>query len=224
LSERQGNPSHAAEGTKSLVILISGRGSNMEALIEAKLPGRIAAVISNRTNAPGLEIARKHGIETIVVDQLSYSVRDTFDAALAQAIDAYQPDLIALAGFMRILGNDFANRYQGKLINVHPSLLPAFPGLGTHRRALQEGVKIHGCTVHFVTAQMDCGPIIVQAAVQVLPDDTEQTLAARVLRQEHLIYPEAVRWFMEGRLRISESAVDVSSAVFDGSVLYSPGL
>ena len=196
----------------------------MEALIEAKLPGRIAAVISNRPNAPGLEIARKHGIETIVVDQLSYSVRDTFDAALAQAIDAYQPDLIALAGFMRILGNDFANRYQGKLINVHPSLLPAFPGLGTHRRALQEGVKIHGCTVHFVTAQMDCGPIIVQAAVQVLPDDTEQTLAARVLRQEHLIYPEAVRWFMEGRLRIFESAVDVRSALFDGSVLYSPGL
>ncbi|HEV7929568.1 MAG TPA: phosphoribosylglycinamide formyltransferase, partial [Nitrosospira sp.] len=135
-----------------------------------------------------------------------------------------QPDLIALAGFMRILGDDFANRYQGKLINVHPSLLPAFPGLHTHRRALQEGVKIHGCTVHFVTAQMDCGPIIVQAAVQVLPDDTEQTLAARVLRQEHLIYPEAVRWFMERRLRISESAVDVSSAVFDGSVLYSPGL
>jgi phosphoribosylglycinamide formyltransferase 1 len=224
LSERQGNPSHAAEGMKSLVILISGRGSNMEALIEAKLPGRIAAVISNRPNAPGLEIARKHGIETIVVDQLSYSVRDTFDAALAQAIDAYQPDLIALAGFMRILGNDFANRYQGKLINVHPSLLPAFPGLGTHRRALQEGVKIHGCTVHFVTAQMDCGPIIVQAAVQVLPDDTEQTLAARVLRQEHLIYPEAVRWFMEGRLRIFESAVDVRSALFDGSVLYSPGL
>jgi phosphoribosylglycinamide formyltransferase-1 len=224
LSERQGNPTHAADGVKSLVILISGRGSNMEALIEAKLPGRIAAVISNRPNAPGLEIARKHGIETIVVDQLSYSARDTFDAALAQAIDPYQPDLIALAGFMRILGNDFANRYQGKLINVHPSLLPAFPGLGTHRRALQEGVKIHGCTVHFVTAQMDCGPIIVQAAVQVLPDDTEQTLAARVLRQEHLIYPEAVRWFMEGRLRISESAVDVSSAVFDGSVLYSPGL
>jgi phosphoribosylglycinamide formyltransferase 1 len=209
---------------KSLVILISGRGSNMEALIEAKLPARIAAVISNRPNAPGLEIARKHGIETIVLDQLSYSARNVFDAALAQAIDAYQPDLIALAGFMRILGDDFANRYHGKLINVHPSLLPAFPGLHTHRRALQEGVKIHGCTVHFVTGQMDCGPIIVQAAVQVLPDDTEQTLAARVLRQEHLIYPDAVRWFMEGRLRISESAVDVSSAVFDGSVLYSPGL
>ena len=209
---------------KSLVILISGRGSNMEALIEAKLPGRIAAVISNRPNASGLEIARRHGLETIVLDQLSYSGREAFDDALAQSIDAYKPDLIALAGFMRILGNDFVNRYQGKLINVHPSLLPAFPGLHTHRRALQEGVKIHGCTVHFVTAQMDCGPIIIQAAVQVLPDDTEQTLAARVLQQEHRIYPEAVRWFMEGRLKIAGSAVDVSNAVFDDSILYSPGL
>ena len=209
---------------KSLVILISGRGSNMEALIEAKLPGRIAAVISNRPNASGLEIARRHGLETIVLDQLSYSGREAFDDALAQTIDAYKPDLIALAGFMRILGDNFANRYQGKLINVHPSLLPAFPGLHTHRRALQEGVKIHGCTVHFVTAQMDCGPIIVQAAVQVLPDDTEQTLAARVLRQEHLIYPKAVRWLMEGRLKILGSAVDISGAIFDDSILYSPGL
>ena len=196
----------------------------MEALIEAKLPGRIAAVISNRPNASGLEIARRYGLETIVLDQLSYSGREAFDDALAQSIDAYKPDLIALAGFMRILGNDFVNRYQGKLINVHPSLLPAFPGLHTHRRALQEGVKIHGCTVHFVTAQMDCGPIIIQAAVQVLPDDTEQTLAARVLQQEHRIYPEAVRWFMEGRLKIAGSAVDVSNAVFDDSILYSPGL
>ena len=209
---------------KSLVILISGRGSNMEALIEAKLPGRIAAVISNRPNASGLEIARRHGLETIVLDQLSYSGREAFDDALAQTIDAYKPDLIALAGFMRLLGDNFANRYQGKLINVHPSLLPAFPGLHSHRRALQEGVKIHGCTVHFVTAQMDCGPIIIQAAVQVLPDDTEQTLAARVLQQEHRIYPEAVRWFMEGRLKIAGSAVDVSNAVFDDSILYSPGL
>ena len=209
---------------KSLVILISGRGSNMEALIEAKLPGRIAAVISNRPDAPGLEVAKRHGIETIVLDQLSYPDRDAFDAALAQEIDMHQPDLIALAGFMRILGNDFVNRYDGKLVNVHPSLLPAFPGLHTHRRALQEGVKIHGCTVHFVTAQMDRGPIVVQAAIQVLPDDTEQTLAARVLEQEHRIYPEAVRWFMEGRLKISEGAVEISSAAFDSSILYSPGL
>jgi len=209
---------------KSLVILISGRGSNMEALLEAKLPGRIAAVISNRPDAAGLEVAKRHGIATIVLDQLSYPGRDAFDNALAQEIDTHQPDLIALAGFMRILGDGFVNRYDGKLVNVHPSLLPAFPGLHTHRRALQEGVKIHGCTVHFVTAQMDRGPIIVQAAIQVLPDDNEQTLAARVLQQEHRIYPEAVRWFMEGRLKISADAVEVSSAAFGSPVLYSPGL
>jgi phosphoribosylglycinamide formyltransferase-1 len=209
---------------KSLVILISGRGSNMEALLEAKLPGRIAAVISNKPDAAGLEVAKRLGIATIVLDQLSYPGRDAFDAALAHEIDTHQPDLIALAGFMRILGDGFVNRYDGKLVNVHPSLLPAFPGLHTHRRALQEGVKIHGCTVHFVTAQMDRGPIIVQAAIQVLPDDTEQTLAARVLQEEHRIYPEAVRWFMEGRLKISAGAVEVSSAAFGSPVLYSPGL
>ena len=196
----------------------------MEALLEAKLPGRIAAVISNKPDAAGLEVAKRHGIATIVLDQLSYPGRDAFDDALAQEIDRHQPDLIALAGFMRILGDGFVNRYDGKLVNVHPSLLPAFPGLHTHRRALQEGVKIHGCTVHFVTAQMDRGPIIVQAAIQVLPDDTEQTLAARVLQQEHRIYPEAVRWFMEGRLKISAGAVEVSSAAFGSPVLYSPGL
>ncbi len=208
---------------KSLVILISGRGSNMQALIEAKLPARVAAVISNRPNAPGLEIAKMHGYETIVVDQRSYPERTAFDAALMKTIDAYQPDLIALAGFMRILGNDFVNHYQGRLLNVHPSLLPAFPGLNPHRQALKEGVRIHGCTVHFVTAQMDCGPIIIQAAVQVMPDDTEETLAARVLQQEHRIYPEAVRWFMEDRLMLSENRVNVSNAGFNGSVLYSPG-
>lgn len=208
---------------KSLVILISGRGSNMQALIEAKLPVRVAAVVSNKPNAPGLEIAKMHGCETIVVDQRSYPERAAFDAALMETIDAYQPDLIALAGFMRILGNDFVNHYQGRLLNVHPSLLPAFPGLNPHRQALKEGVKIHGCTVHFVTAQMDCGPIIIQAAVQVRPDDTEETLAARVLQQEHRIYPEAVRWFMEDRLMLSENRVNVSNAGFNGSVLYSPG-
>jgi phosphoribosylglycinamide formyltransferase-1 len=195
----------------------------MKALIEAKLPVRVAAVISNRPNAPGLEIAKMHGCETIVVDQRSYPERAAFDAALMETIDACQPDLIALAGFMRILGNDFVKRYQGRLLNVHPSLLPAFPGLNPHRQALKEGVKIHGCTVHFVTAQMDCGPIIIQAAVQVKPDDTEETLAARVLQQEHRIYPEAVRWFVEDRLMLSENRVNVSDAGFNGSVLYSPG-
>ena len=209
---------------KSLVILISGRGSNMQALIDAKLPVRIAAVISNRPNAAGLEIARTHGYETKVLDQRSYPVREAFDTALAEAIDAYEPDLIALAGFMRILGDGFVNRYCGKLMNVHPSLLPAFPGLNTHFRALKEGVKIHGCTVHFVTSQVDHGPIIIQAAVQTLPDDTEETLAARVLQQEHRIYPEAVRWFMEGRLKVADNRVEVSNAVVDGSILYSPEL
>ena len=177
----------------------------MQALIEAKLPARISAVISNRPDAPGLEVAKMHGIETIVLDQRSYPDRERIRCrAGARKVDVYQPDLIALAGFMHILGDDFVNRYQGKLMNVHPSLLPAFPGLYSHRQALQEGVKIHGCTVHFVTPQMDRGPIVIQAAIPVLPDDTEETLAARVLQQEHRIYPEAVRWFMEGRLKISE--------------------
>ena len=146
----------------------------MQALIEAKLPAKISAVISNRPNAPGLTIAKLRGIETVVVDQRSYPDRRAFDDALARAIEAYTPDLIALAGFMHILDTDLVNRYQGKLLNVHPSLLPAFPGLFSHRRALQEGVKIHGCTVHFVTPQMDRGPIVIQAAIPVRPDDTEE--------------------------------------------------
>lgn len=209
---------------KSLVILISGRGSNMQALIDAGLPGRIAAVISNKPDAPGLEIAKKCGLETRTLDPRSYSGREAFDAALAEAIDAYKPELVALAGFMRILGENFVNRYLGRLMNVHPSLLPAFPGLHTHEQALREGVKIHGCTVHFVTPQLDRGPIIIQAAVPVLPGDSEETLAARVLQQEHRIYPEAVKWFMEGRLKLAENIVKVSDAGFDSSVLYSPEL
>lgn len=209
---------------KSLVILISGRGSNMQALIEANLPLRIAAVISNRPDAAGLEIAKMHGFETRVLDQRAYPGREAFDAALAEAIDAYKPDLVALAGFMRILGDGFVNHYRGKLVNVHPSLLPAFPGLNTHARALKEGVKIHGCTVHFVTSLVDHGPIISQAAIQVMPNDTEETLATRVLQQEHRIYPEAVRWFVEGRLKLSNNHVEVDNAVVDHSVLYSPGL
>ncbi|TSA53018.1 MAG: phosphoribosylglycinamide formyltransferase [Nitrosomonadaceae bacterium] len=209
---------------KSLVILISGRGSNMQALIKASLPGRIAAVISNKPGAEGLEIAKMRGIETRVVDQRAYPDRVAFDTALAEKIDSYQPDLVALAGFMRILGDSFVDRYHGRLMNVHPSLLPAFPGLDTHTRALQEGVKIHGCTVHFVTPQIDHGPIVIQAAVQVLPDDTAETLAARVLQQEHRIYPVAIRWFLEERLKLSHNRVEVSDAAADGAVLYSPGL
>jgi phosphoribosylglycinamide formyltransferase 1 len=209
---------------KSLVILISGRGSNMQALMEANLPVRIVAVISNKPEAPGLEIARRRGYETIVLDQRSYAGREVFDQKLAEVIDAYAPDLVALAGFMRLLGDSFVSRYEGRLINIHPSLLPAFPGLHPHRQALKEGVKVHGCTVHFVTAETDRGPIIIQAAVQVIPSDTEETLAARVLQQEHRIYPEAVRWFMEDRLKLSDNSVEVSDADFDDSVLYSPGL
>lgn len=196
----------------------------MQALVEAKLPIRIAAVISNRPDAAGLEIAKMHGLETRILDQRAFSEREAFDAALAETVDDYAPDLIALAGFMRILGDAFVNRYHGKLMNVHPSLLPAFPGLDTHAQALGEGVKIHGCTVHFVTPRVDHGPIIVQSAVKVLPDDTEKTLARRVLQQEHQIYPEAVRWFMEGRLKLSDNCVEVSNAIVDDSVLYSPGL
>jgi phosphoribosylglycinamide formyltransferase-1 len=216
---------------KSLVILISGRGSNMQALIEANLSARISAVISNRPDAQGLEFAKMHGIETQVVDRRSYPDRNAFDTALAETVDAYEPDLIALAGFMHILEDGFVTRYQGRLMNVHPSLLPAFPGLYSHRQALKEGVKIHGCTVHFVTPQTDRGPIVIQAAVPVLPADTEESLSARVLQQEHRIYPKAVRWFMEGRLRVSDNSVDVSCGApaanangSVGSVLYSPGL
>ena len=209
---------------KSLVILISGRGSNMQALIEARLPVKIAAVISSNPEAGGLEIARMHSIETRVVDQMAYPDRVTFDTALAERIDSFQPDLVALAGFMRILGDKFVEHYHGRLMNIHPSLLPAFPGLDTHTRALKAGVKIHGCTVHFVTPQVDHGPIITQAAVPVLPDDTSKTLSARVLQQEHQIYPEAIRWFLEDRLKLSHNHVSVSGDVMDDSVLNSPKL
>lgn len=188
---------------KSIVILVSGRGSNMQAIVDAAIPGaRIAAVISNRPDASGLAFAAERGIETAVVDHKAYADRATFDQALAGCIDGYRPDLVVLAGFMRVLTNDFVRRYEGRLINIHPSLLPSFPGLHTHRRALEAGVRVHGATVHFVTATLDCGPIIVQAVVPVLPGDDEARLAARVLAQEHCIYPQAVRWFVDGRLSV----------------------
>jgi phosphoribosylglycinamide formyltransferase 1 len=187
---------------KTAVILISGRGSNMQVLAEAGLPLQVTAVISNRPDARGLAIAREHGIRTVVVDHRLYAERDAFDAALAGEIDALRPDLVLLAGFMRVLGGRFVARYAGRLLNIHPSLLPAFPGLHTHRRALAEGVRIHGCTVHFVTTSLDHGPIIIQAAVPVFDDDTEETLAARVLREEHIIYPLAVRWYVEGKVNL----------------------
>ncbi len=192
---------------KRLVILISGRGSNMQALVQARLPGDIAAVISNDPRAAGLAFAQRAGIATRVVEHKAFASRDVFDAALAACIDAYTPDLVILAGFMRILGAAFVERYAGKMINIHPSLLPAFTGVHTHRRALEAGVRVHGCTVHFVTPELDHGPIIAQAAVPVLPGDDEASLAARVLRQEHRILPLAVRWFLDGRLAVEGQRV-----------------
>jgi phosphoribosylglycinamide formyltransferase-1 len=211
---------------KNIVILISGRGSNMEALIAARdagqLPVNIAAVISNRPAAAGLETAEKAGIPAHYIDHKAFAERDAFDAALAECIDGFAPDLVVLAGFMRILSDGFVRHYAGRLMNIHPSLLPSFPGLHTHRRALDEGVRIHGCTVHFVTPALDHGPIIIQAAVPVLDSDDEATLAARVLRQEHRIYAQAVRWFAENRLRFDDGRVRLAAELADGAVLIAP--
>ena len=198
----------------SIVILISGRGSNMEAIVKAAQneawPAKIAAVISNRPEAGGLDFAKSHGIETAVLDHRSYKDRASFDAKLVELIDSYKPDLVVLAGFMRILTGDFVRHYEGRLLNIHPSLLPLFPGLHTHEQALEAGVSEHGATVHFVTEALDHGPMVIQASVPVLPGDTPDTLAKRVLKQEHVIYPRAVRWFIDNRLCISENRVLVS--------------
>ena len=193
---------------KRMVIVISGRGSNMQAMVEAGLP--VAAVISNRADAAGLKYAAARGIATAIVPHRDFATREAFDAALAQAIDGFRPDLVALAGFMRILTQGFVLRYPSRLLNIHPSLLPAFPGLDTHARALAAGVKLHGCSVHFVTAQLDHGPIVIQAAVPVFPHDDEAKLAARVLAQEHRIYPQAARWFIDGKLVIENGVVRVN--------------
>jgi phosphoribosylglycinamide formyltransferase-1 len=190
-----------------LVVLISGRGSNMQALVEAGLP--IAAVISNRADATGLAFARSRNIPTAVVEHAKFKSREAFDEALAGEIDRHRPRLVAMAGFMRVLTPGFVTRYEGCLLNIHPSLLPAFPGLDTHERALTAGVKLHGCTVHFVTAELDSGPIVIQAAVRVRAQDTATDLAARVLREEHVIYPRAARWFLDGKLVIQNGVVRV---------------
>lgn len=211
---------------KSIVILISGRGSNMESLLAAvaagTLPVRVAAVLSNRPDAAGLATAAALGVPTRAVDHKAFAKREAFDAAMAEAIDGFSPDLVVLAGFMRILSDGFVQRYAGRLINIHPSLLPAFPGLHTHQRAIAEGVRIHGCTVHFVTPALDHGPVIVQAAVPVLDTDDESTLAARVLAQEHRVYPMAVRWFAEDRLRVHNGRVQLDLPQHAGSALISP--
>lgn len=211
---------------KKIVILISGRGSNMEAMINARdagqLPVEIAAVISNRPDAKGLETANKAGIATRCVDHKAYAGREAFDAALAACIDEFVPDLVVLAGFMRILTADFVRHYDGRLLNIHPSLLPSFPGLHTHQRALDEGVRIHGCTVHFVTAELDHGPVVIQAAVPVLDGDDEDSLSARILRYEHQIYPQAVRWFAEGKLSLVAGKVRIAAELQDKAALVSP--
>ncbi len=208
---------------KSIVILISGRGSNMEALLAAAgsgdLPVQVAAVIANRSDAGGLAVAAAHGVPTRVVEHQAFASRDAFDLALAEAVAGFAPDLIVLAGFMRILSDAFVRRFEGRLINIHPSLLPCFTGLHTHRRALAEGVRIHGCTVHFVTPALDHGPIIAQAAVPVIDGDDEQSLAARVLAQEHRLYPLAVRWLAEGRVRLAAGRVVVSAAPASAAAL-----
>ena len=196
---------------KNIVILVSGRGSNMEAIVRAcereRWDARIAAVLGNRADAAGLAFARARGIAAEVVDHRAFASRDAFDAALAERIDQHGADFVALAGFMRILGPEFVRRFEGRLVNIHPSLLPAFPGLHTHRRAIEAGCKASGATVHFVTADLDHGPIVAQAVVPVLADDSEDTLAARVLAQEHVLYPRAIRWLVEGSLERRDGRV-----------------
>ncbi|MBL0727766.1 phosphoribosylglycinamide formyltransferase [Piscinibacter sp. HJYY11] len=199
---------------KNIVILISGRGSNMEAIVQACATegwsARIAAVVSNRPDAAGLRFAQARGIATAVVDHKGFADRETFDAELARVVNGFAPDVVVLAGFMRILTLGFVKQFEGRMLNVHPSLLPAFPGLGTHQRAIEAGCKVAGATVHFVTPELDHGPIIAQAAVAVLPGDTEETLAARVLSREHLLYPKAVRWLVDGLLRVENGVVTQS--------------
>ena len=196
---------------KRIVILISGRGSNMRRIVQCcgdeAWAAQVSAVIADRPDAGGLQDAAAQGIATGVVDRRSHATRDAFDTALAAEIDRYEPDLVLLAGFMRILGAPFVQRYTGRMLNIHPSLLPAFAGLHTHRRALQAGCKVAGATVHFVTPELDHGPIVIQSVVPVLAGDDEHALAARVLSTEHVIYPRAVRWFIDGRLRIEAGIV-----------------
>jgi phosphoribosylglycinamide formyltransferase-1 len=201
-----------------LVVLISGRGSNMQALVEAGLP--VAAVISNRADAAGLDFARAKGIAALVVEHRGFAERAAFEAALRREIDRFAPRLVALAGFMRVLTPAFVTHYRDRLLNIHPSLLPAFPGLETHARALAAGVKVHGCTVHFVRAELDSGPIVIQAALPVRPGESADALAARVLRQEHLIYPRAARWFLDERLVIKNGVVRVKGS--DAQLVMAP--
>ena len=204
---------------KSIVILISGRGSNMDAILDAGLPLTLQAVISYRPDASGLASASQRSVTTCVVDHKSHASREAFDAALANTIDRFAPDYIVLAGFMRVLTEGFVNRYPQRILNIHPSLLPAFPGLHTHRQALAAGVKNHGATVHLVVPQLDHGPVIVQAAVPVLPEDDEAALGPRVLAVEHQIYPQALRWLAEGRVVFNANdVVEIRDSAVSSSI------
>lgn len=204
-----------------LAVLISGNGSNLQTLIDTiaanKLPAVITAVISNRPNAYGLQRAVDAGIATVTLDHTRFDSREAFDAALQEVIDSCQPDLLVLAGFMRILTTAFVRHYTGKMLNIHPSLLPLYKGVDTHQRALNDGIREHGASVHFVTPELDGGPVIMQAKVPVLPSDTADTLARRVQNQEHIIYPRVVKWFVEGRLKLEGNQV-----LLDGNVLLRP--
>ncbi len=207
---------------KRYVVLASGRGSNLKSLLEAGLPAQCAAVICNRPGAGALNIAKAHNIATIVIDHAQYPSRDAFDTALAEEVERHQPNLILLAGFTRILTAGFVRRFAGRMLNIHPSLLPAFPGMATHALALASGVRVHGCTVHFVTPDLDSGPIIVQAAVPVLDGDTEAALAARVLAREHQVYPMAAAWFLNGQLKLDGRRVAYSGPQSESAWLCSP--
>jgi phosphoribosylglycinamide formyltransferase-1 len=208
--------------TLPIVVLISGRGSNLQAIIDGtaggELPVEIRAVISNRPDAGGLALAARAGINTEVVDHTAFGSRTEFDGALMACIDRYRPGLVILAGFMRLLTPEFVQHYRGRMLNIHPSLLPDFPGLDTHQRVLAAGRSEHGASIHFVTEEMDGGPVVLQARVPVVAGDTVETLARRVLEQEHRIFPLAIRWFAEGRLRLA----DTGQVLFDGRPLSRP--
>ena len=208
--------------TCDVVVLLSGTGSNLQALIDSNevkdSPARIRAVISNRADAYGLQRAKDAGIDTRVLDHKAFEGREAFDAALIKIIDEFNPKLVVLAGFMRILSADFVRHYQGRLLNIHPSLLPKYKGLHTHQRALEAGDREHGCSVHFVTEELDGGPLVVQAVIPVESNDSPDSLAQRVHTQEHRIYPLAVRWFAEGRLSLDEHG-----ALLDGQLLAASG-
>jgi phosphoribosylglycinamide formyltransferase-1 len=201
----------------SVVVLISGRGSNLQAILDAGIP--VAAVISNVSGAGGLDIAARRGVPGLVVKHGDFPTREAFEEVLAAEIDRFSPKVVAHAGFMRIVTAGYVARYAGRMLNIHPSLLPAFTGLRAHERALAAGVKLHGCTVHFVTAELDAGPIVLQAAVPVLADDTAESLSKRVLRQEHIVYPRAIQWLLEGKLVIDDGRVIVKGG--DAQFVYS---